>query len=374
MDPQSKHLYIHIPYCVQKCPYCDFNSIAGRNEEFSSYIDALLIELEQYQDQRYDTIFIGGGTPSILPPDICEKFLSGVRQRIQLADNYEWTCEANPGSVDQETFAIMAAHGINRLSLGIQSRHDHHLEFLGRVHNREQAERALSLATQHFSRVSCDFICALPDQSDQEFCDDLACVDDFHLQHISVYLLMIEPGTEFHARYQRGLLPTASQERGAEMLQAARQNLSTRGLQAYETSNFARNGEACRHNLAYWQQCDYDAVGAGAVSTQDHLRRTRLKHPAQYIQSITNGDTAIKHQELLSSHDILLEAWMLGLRLEQGVALQRLQQLGDVQDRWMSAALKYQEQGLIHLDHDYLRLSTNGRPLQDMITVGLMPG
>lgn len=369
----SKHLYIHIPYCAQKCPYCDFNSIAGRNDEFTAYVDALLQELDQYRGNSYDTIFMGGGTPSILPPQLCEKLLRGINERIQFADNYEWTCEANPGSVDQELFAIMAGHGINRLSLGIQSRHDHHLEFLGRVHNRQQAEDALALATQHFPRVSCDFICALPDQSDQEFCADLACVDDFNLQHISVYLLMIEQGTEFHARYQRGDLPTASQERGAELLHAAREGLSARGLHAYETSNFARDGEACRHNIAYWTQCDYDAVGAGAVSTQNSIRRTRHKHPALYIRAINNNEDAIMHTETLSSHDTLREAWMLGLRLETGVNLQHLKNLGDVRDRWLNDAQKFVEQGLVIMDQSHICLSDSGRPVQDAVTVALMP-
>ncbi len=369
----DQHLYIHVPYCALKCPYCDFNSIAGREDEQAAYVSALLQELEQYRGRRYRSLFIGGGTPTFLKPQHLETLLRGIRSCIDLAEHYEWTCEANPGSTDRQQLQLLKDHGVNRVSIGVQSTHAKHLQFLGRIHSADEAHQAIELACQLFDAVSCDLIFGLPDQSAEEIRADLTLYKSYQLQHASVYHLTIEPGTEFHGLYQRGRYQEIDQDLSWELLQMVSDTMHGYGLDAYETSNFAAPGQACLHNLAYWLQRDYDAVGAGAVSTVKGLRQTRLKHPAQYIQAITDTGHAIWQEEQLSLHDSIAETWMLGLRLMQGVSTQRLEQLGDSATRWQGQAQSFIDQGLLEKENEYIKLTKIGRPLQDHITMKLIP-
>lgn len=368
-----RHLYVHIPYCVAKCPYCDFNSLAGREEEYSAYVDALLREADHLEGGPYETIFIGGGTPSILPPALLKKLLAGLRERLQLADDYEWTMEANPGSVDAERFALAAAYGINRLSLGIQSVHEHHLRFLGRVHSVDEAERALALATTTFPRVSADMIVGLPEQSVAEIVEEIAWYQRHGLRHASIYHLAYEPGTEFYARHRRGELKDIDAETSLAILDAVEQGMKSLGMQAYETSNYAVPGEESRHNLGYWRQHDYEALGAGAVSTVKGERLTRQEHPARYIEALDGREDLYRKREHLSAAEVLRECWMLGLRLAEGVSLRRLEDLGDAKERWQPLVDELSDWGLLELSDGHIRLSAAGRRLQDAVTVKLLP-
>ncbi|HYE07830.1 MAG TPA: radical SAM family heme chaperone HemW [Planctomycetota bacterium] len=366
------HLYLHVPYCAAKCPYCDFNSIAGRDAEHAAYVDALLSEVRTLPRGPYATVFVGGGTPTMLGARDLARLMGGVRDRIALDDRYEWTCEANPGSVDAEKFRLLAEHGVNRLSLGIQSTDDRWLKFLGRVHDSRQAERALALARAAVPRVSADIIIGLPGQGDEDIAADLALYRRHDLAHASVYHLTFEPGTEFHALRARGAMTETDPVTSRRQLALVTERLAAFGLDAYETSNFARGGEASRHNLAYWHQRDYHAAGAGAVSTVDRRRVTRHKHPAAYIDGAARGDTAWK-VEALDDRAILTEAWMLGLRLASGVARARLRELGDDEGRWLDRARVLAGEGLVAIDDEAVRLTPAGRPVQDDVTVYLMP-
>jgi len=368
------HLYLHIPYCTAKCPYCDFNSISGREDEFAAYVDALLCEVLTLPTGPYTTVFIGGGTPTRLPATLLARLLAGVRAHITLADDCEVTCEANPGSADAERFAVLAEHGVNRISLGVQSTHDHHLRFLGRVHDAAQAERAIAWARAAVPRVSADLIIGLPGHTTDELRADLALYRRHDLDHASVYHLAIEPGTEFHARRARGDLTEIDAARSRELFALAWDGLDALGLHAYETSNFARSGQESRHNLAYWHQRDYHAAGAGAVSTLARLRTTRLKHPGQYIAALTAGVDHAAVRERLDDRAVLAEAWMLGLRLTEGIALDRLAVLGDPPTRWRARADALITEGLVEEHDRHLRLTRQGRPVQDEVTIYLMPG
>lgn len=364
-------LYLHVPYCVAKCPYCDFNSIAGRDGEFSAYVDALLTEVRRLPRGPYRTVFIGGGTPTILPAPLLARLLAGVRDHIALAEDYEWTCEANPGTVDADRFAVLAEHGVNRLSLGIQSTHDHHLRFLGRVHDAAQAEAAVALAVRTFPRVSCDLIMGLPGQTDAELQADLGLYRRHGLRHASVYHLTYEPGTEFHARRAKGDLRDIDPKESRQRFERLWAELDTLGLHLYETSNFAVPGEESRHNLAYWHRQDYHAAGAGAVSTVAGLRRTRLKHSGQYIAAMGRGEAAVMSDEVLSAKDLLAETWMLGLRLVTGVRIADLD--ADATARWRPRADALIAAGMLEEHDGHLRLTRDGRPVQDEVTVYLMP-
>jgi oxygen-independent coproporphyrinogen-3 oxidase len=367
------HLYLHIPYCAAKCPYCDFNSIAGRLDEHGRYIDALLAEVLRLPRGPYATVFIGGGTPTALSAGLLDRFLTGVRGHITLAPGYEWTCEANPGSADAEKFRVLAGHGVNRLSLGVQSTREERLRFLGRVHSSQEAERALALASAAVPRVSADLIMGLPGQDEAELREDLGLYRRHGLSHASVYHLTYEPGTEFHARRARGELADIPPERSRALFDALWDGLAALGLEAYETSNFARSGEESRHNLAYWRQRDYHAAGAGAVSTVAGVRVTREKHPERYIAAIARGDDAAWKRERLDERERLREAWMLGLRLREGVDRARLVELGDREERWRPRAAGLIGEGLVAERDGRLSVTRAGRALQDEITVALMP-
>lgn len=367
------HLYLHVPYCAAKCPYCDFNSIAGRDDEHAAYVDALLAEVARLPRGPYATVFIGGGTPTMLGAGLLARLLSGVRRHILLADGYEWTCEANPGSSDAARFAILAEHGVNRISLGVQSTHERHLRFLGRVHDAADADRAIAAACAAVPRVSADLMFGLPGQSIAEVEADLALYRRHGLGHASVYHLAFEPGTEFHARRARGEMAEIDGDASHALIDLVAERLAGLGLDAYETSNFARLGQECRHNLAYWRLADYQAAGAGAVSTLDGVRLTREKHPAAYIAAIRAGGDAAWKREDISRLDRLREAWMLGLRLRDGVDLGRIAALGDDPGRWMPHATPLADLGLIRLDAGRLALAPAARHAQDEITVRLMP-
>ena len=367
------HLYLHVPYCAAKCPYCDFNSIAGRDNEHTAYVEALLIELRRLPRGPYTTIFIGGGTPSLLAAPLLARLLAGIREHLTLAADYEWTCEANPGSADGAKFALMAEHGVNRLSLGVQSTHAHHLQLLGRVHDAAQAHRALELATAAVARVSADLIMGLPGQTTAELEADLGLYRQHRLDHASVYHLAYEPGTEFHARRARGELHEIDAETSHAHFATLWAGLDALGLELYETSNFARPGHESRHNLAYWRGHDYYAAGAGAVSTLAGMRVTREKHSGRYIDAIMRGDDASWKSEVLSATDRLTETWMLGLRLVEGVAIAKLLAQGDQESRWRSKAAGLCDLGLLEDTGTHLRLTRAGRPVQDEVTVHLLP-
>lgn len=367
------HLYIHTPYCEAKCPYCDFNSIAGRNDEFAAYVDALCQEIRTLPTGPYDTIFMGGGTPSILPVELLQQIGETLNAYVQLSENYEWTMEANPGSVDQARFHAVRRFGVNRVSLGIQSIFDHHLRFLGRVHNADEANAATDLAQGIFPRVSADMIIGLPGQSEQELRQEMAWYRSRGLRHASVYHLAYEEGTEFHVKLRKGEHKEIDDEQSTLFLQLVEEGLAESGLVAYETSNYALPGEESRHNMAYWLQRDYQAVGAGAVSTIGRQRLTRQPHPQKYIAAVHGEGSLAWKEEELSAQDYLIEYWMLGLRLRQGVSLRRLQQLGDDPQRWLRKAQSLQDFDLIERDREYLWLTSAGRKIQDKVTVELLP-
>jgi putative oxygen-independent coproporphyrinogen III oxidase len=367
------HLYLHIPYCASKCPYCDFNSVAGRDHEHQRYVAALLREVQRLPIGPYRTIFIGGGTPTMLSAGLLARLLAGVRQHVQLAEGYEWTCEANPGSVDADRFRVLAEHGVNRISIGVQSTNGERLRFLGRVHTGAEAEAALSLATGIFPRVSADLIMGLPGQDEAELAKDLELYRRHNLGHASVYHLTYEPGTEFHARRARGELADIEVERSRRLFEVVWDGLAALGLAAYETSNFARSGQASQHNLAYWQGSDYQAAGAGAVSTVAGLRVTREKHSGRYIDAIQAGGDAQWRVESIGERERLVEAWMLGLRLTSGVAVERLLSLGDRAERWRPRVDELSAQGLVNERDGHVMVTRAGRAVQDEVTVALLP-
>jgi putative oxygen-independent coproporphyrinogen III oxidase len=318
-------LYIHIPWCVRKCPYCDFNSHEARGElPEDAYVAALLLDLEaalpRVWDRQVLTVFIGGGTPSLISVRALDALLAGVRARLPLAADAEITMEANPGTVEAEKFAGFRAAGINRLSLGIQSFNDRHLKALGRIHDAAEARRAAELALRTFDNVNLDLMYALPGQTPDEAIADIAAAIAYAPQHLSAYHLTLEPNTYFH-RYPPAL---PDDDDAAEMQDALEVQLAAAGYEHYETSAFARAGRRSRHNLNYWMFGDYLGIGAGAHSKISFknkcLRESRARQPKAYLAQAAAG-AVIPESRDITVPELPGEFMMNALRLNEGFDL-----------------------------------------------------
>ena len=320
-------LYIHFPWCERKCPYCDFNShqIKDGKSGFDEvrYLKALIADLEtelpRIWGRQVHSIFIGGGTPSLLSGSGMQELLSAVRARINLEPDAEITMEANPGSVETEKFATFAKAGINRVSLGIQSFQDEQLKALGRIHNGKEARAAIAIALEHFKSVNIDLMYGLPKQTLEQARDDIETALSFNTPHLSLYNLTLEPNTYFAS-----FPPQLPNE---EIIDAIfEQNLallSKAGYQRYEVSAYAKKGQECKHNLNYWRFGDYIGIGAGAhgkISFPDKVtRQLREKHPEQYMQAMETQGHALVEARDVAAQDLPFEFMLNVLRLSEGV-------------------------------------------------------
>jgi len=320
-------LYIHFPWCEKKCPYCDFNShqvkdgVQGFDEE--RYIKALITDLEtelpRIWGRQVHSIFIGGGTPSLLSPTGMNDLLSAIRARVNLEPGAEITMEANPGSVEADKFAAFAKSGINRVSLGIQSFQDEQLKALGRIHNGEEAKQAIAIAVENFKSVNIDLMYGLPNQSLAAAKADIEIALSFKTPHLSLYNLTLEPNTYF-ANFPPKL-PSEDEidaifEQNLELLTAA-------GYKRYEVSAYAKKDQECKHNLNYWRFGDYIGIGAGAhgkISFPDKVtRQVRERHPETYMQAMESKGNALIESREVSAKDLPFEFMLNTLRLTDGV-------------------------------------------------------
>ncbi len=317
-------LYVHIPWCVRKCPYCDFNSHEKGGEiPEREYVDALIADLQSalplIWGRPVHTVFFGGGTPSLLSPAAIDELIAAFRALAMLSPEAEITLEANPGAVEASKFAGFRAAGVNRLSLGIQSFNDDHLKALGRIHGSAEAKRAAQLAGEHFERFNLDLMYGLPNQTPEQALTDIETALSFSPPHLSCYQLTLEPNTPFAA------FPPDLPEGDlcADMQEAIEARLAAAGYTNYETSAFAQAGRQCLHNLNYWHFGDYLGIGAGAhskLTLHDRvLRQMRHKHPKAYLDSIRNGN-AIQEAHQVEAVSLPFEFMMNALRLADGFA------------------------------------------------------
>jgi oxygen-independent coproporphyrinogen-3 oxidase len=315
-------LYIHIPWCVRKCPYCDFNSHEARGTfPEKEYVAALVRDLEMalplIWGRKVYTVFFGGGTPSLLSGVAIEEILRQVRMLLPLDINAEITLEANPGTVEASKFALFNEAGVNRLSMGIQSFNDVHLKALGRIHSADEAKRAIEIAQQHFGNINLDLMYALPNQTVEQALQDVLSALQYAPQHLSCYHLTLEPNTLFHRNPPQ--LP--DDDASSDMQQGIEELLAARGYQHYETSAFAQPQRRARHNLNYWQFGDYLGIGAGAhskLSFHDKvLRQMRYKQPQAYMEAVGCGEP-VQEAHDVTHKDIAFEFMMNALRLNEG--------------------------------------------------------
>jgi len=315
-------LYVHIPWCVQKCPYCDFNSHQARETiPENEYIAALITDLEsalpQIWGRKVSSIFFGGGTPSLLSGQALDTLLTAIRTLLPLLPDAEIILEANPGTVEADKFAAFRAAGVNRLSLGIQSFNPQHLKALGRIHDDAEARTAIEIAARHFDNFNLDLMYGLPGQTLEQALDDVEQALSFSPTHLSCYQLTLEPNTAFAAAPP--VLPDP--DRCADMQEAIEARLASAGFTHYETSAFARPGRQCRHNLNYWTFGDYLGIGAGAhgkLTLHNRvLRQMRWKQPKQYLAKIPAGQS-IQDEFSVAAEELPFEFMMNALRLNQG--------------------------------------------------------
>jgi len=370
-------LYVHLPWCVHKCPYCDFNSHEARDGvPEDAYVAALLADLEtalpHVWGRRTHAIFLGGGTPSLFSARAIDVLLAGIRARLNLEPGAEITLEANPGTFESDKFRDFAAAGVNRLSIGIQSFNPGHLAALGRIHDAHEARRAVEIAQSHFANFNLDLMYALPGQTLEDAMSDVTAAVATGAPHLSFYHLTLEPNTLFFRHPPQ--LP--DEDTQADIHDSVARHLVDAGYTHYETSAYARAGKACRHNLNYWRFGDYLGIGAGAhakISFADRIvREVRARTPAEYMRRIALGAQIVERRELASG-ELPFEFMMNALRLTDGVPVATLTERTGVSIAALQEPLAAAEsKGLIARDHQRIRPTALGqRFLNDLLQLFL---
>jgi len=359
-------LYVHIPWCIRKCPYCDFNSHERRDEiPEAQYVESLIADLESalpsIWGRRFTSVFFGGGTPSLFSAAAIDRILAAVRARVPLAPDAEITLEANPGTFEQAKFAGFRAAGVNRLSLGVQSFNPVQLRALGRVHDEREARTAAAAALEIFGSVNLDLMYALPAQTVEDARADIAAALAFETPHLSFYHLTIEPNTLFH----RHPPPLPDEDAAADIADAVEAALTAAGYAHYETSAFARTGHECRHNLNYWRFGDYLGIGAGAHSKlslpERVVRQVRYKQPQQYLDQVARGEPLLEEHEVARG-EIGFEFMLNALRLTDGVPVALFAERTGFPLTILRKELDEAERrGLLARDHERIRPTALGR-------------
>jgi len=375
-------IYVHWPYCAAKCPYCDFNSHVPRGApDERRYAEAIIRELRHcadlVPDRRADTIFFGGGTPSLMSPETVGAIIEAVDGLWPLSPAPEITLEANPSSVEAGRFAGYRAAGVNRVSLGVQSLRDEALRFLGRLHSADEARAAVGVAMAHFERVSIDLIYARPGQAAAAWSAELREALALGVGHLSAYQLTIEPGTMFHRLHAAGKLQTPPDDAASDLFEVTQEVCEDAGLHAYEVSNHTVPGEESRHNLIYWRYGEYAGVGPGAhgrlrLPSGDQLATVAISDPAKWLAAVERQGIAC--EEPPAGLDGLAQAeemLMMGLRLTEGLARDRLRALTG-HDVGQAALSELAALGMIDLlPGGCIRLTGHGRLLLNRVTLKL---
>ncbi|MCH4825696.1 MAG: radical SAM family heme chaperone HemW [Planococcus sp. (in: firmicutes)] len=364
-----KGLYIHIPFCHQICFYCDFNKVYFKDQPVDAYIDSLGKELALWKEQGaldkpLETIFLGGGTPTSLTPLQLEKLLAYIHRYVPMAENLEWTSEANPDELTKDKMQVLFDGGVNRLSMGVQSFDEDLLKRLGRTHNNSDVKRAVDSARQvGFENLSFDLMYGLPGQTMQQWDDTLEQAFAFDMPHFSAYSLIIEPKTVFYNLMTKGKLNTVTEDLEADMYEKLMNEMDKRGLKQYEISNFARPGQESHHNLLYWDNVEYIGVGAGAHGYVDGVRYSNAGPLKKYMSPLDEGERPILSTHEVPPHEKMEEEMFLGLRKTAGVSLNHFQTKFQkpMQDVYGSILDKEIAQGNLEIVSGFIRLTRKGR-------------
>jgi len=376
----ARALYIHWPFCLKKCPYCDFNSHVRDGVDAVQWQEALLVDMrheaELASGEALESVFFGGGTPSLMPPELVAALLETAERLWGFAQWIEITLEANPSSVEAAKLAALAAAGINRVSLGLQALDDEALHFLGRLHDVSEGLAALDTAQRHFAKVSFDLIYARPGQTPELWDAELTRALGFGTGHLSLYQLTIEPGTRFATDVRQRAFEPLADDPAADLFELTRERTAAAGLPAYEVSNHARPGEESRHNLAYWRYHDYAGIGPGAHGRRGGMATQRHRKPENYLDAVERNGHGLAEEQALVPREQAAEALLMGLRLREGVDLQALARkvglpVSALIDRDRLAF--HEKLGLAWSRGDRVGVTPQGMPLLDALLGELVP-
>ncbi|MDD5258683.1 MAG: radical SAM family heme chaperone HemW [bacterium] len=365
-------LYLHFPFCQQKCHYCDFNSYAGMEHLLPKYLSAIQQELFMYKVHVsvVDTIYIGGGTPSLLSINDVTRLFDSIRRNFFIADRAEVTMEVNPGSCSLEKLKVIRMNGVNRLSIGLQSLNNESLRKMGRIHSVENFVQTYQDARQAgFTNINVDLIYGLPWQTGEEWQDTLAGVIDLNPEHISLYSLTIEHDTPFGRDLKAGRITRINEDLEAEMYENAVKLLKANGYDHYEISNFAKPGKRCRHNQIYWRNEDYVGIGAGATSYMGRVRFTNVKEIPQYIEKVFGNVYATVEKETLKLEKIIGETIMLNLRMLDGFKMEDLRKRfkTDINEIYGPTIKVLSTQGLLKEEEGNVKLTEHGLMIANQV-------
>jgi oxygen-independent coproporphyrinogen-3 oxidase len=373
MEPQAA--YIHVPFCARRCGYCNFTVVAGRDDLIDAYLTALERELSALERPRpVETLFVGGGTPTHLSPQQLERLMHVVRRWFPLAKGGEFSVEANPADVDRATVDVLAESGVNRLSLGVQSFDENKLSVLERDHRADRVEQACELAREAFSSVSLDVIFAVPGETLDTWCRDLARALQQSPNHVSSYGLTFDRGARFLGRLRHGDLSEIDEETQRAMYETTIDTLVAAGFEHYEVSNFARPGHRCRHNEIYWSGREYYAAGPGAARYVAGVREQNHGSTFTYLKRVLRGDSPVVARERLSPEDTARERLVFGLRMLRGIECDAFERdTGfDVEQLGGQELSRYLEMGFLEKDGKRLRLTRDGLMISDSLWPGLL--
>ncbi len=377
MSAEPLALYVHWPFCVSKCPYCDFNSHVRSSIDQDEWRDALLADLAHEASllpgRTLTSIFFGGGTPSLMEPATAAAIIGAARQHWAADDDIEITLEANPNSVEADRFEDLVAAGVNRLSLGLQSFDDASLAFLGRAHSADEGERALDIAQKHFPRVSFDLIYALPGETEAGWSATLDRALAKGTSHLSLYQLTIEPGTRFASMVDKHEFEPLDGDQAADLFEMTADRTAAAGIPAYEVSNHARAGQESRHNLTYWRYGDYAGVGPGAHGRRLGKRTVRHKKPENFLSGLRRNGHGMIEEEALQAREAADEALVMGLRLSEGIDPVALSTRFGQPIVDGNAVNRLVASGHLERNGDRLRATASGRLLLDRVLVEIAP-
>lgn len=367
-------LYIHIPFCRQKCLYCDFPSFAGREEAQDAYLEALLEEIEksgaQYKGREVCSVFLGGGTPTTLPIPALEKLMQAIFSHFRITPDAEITIEANPGTLHREMAQALRQMGCNRLSMGVQAWQNRLLKRLGRIHTIAEFQGNYRIVREAgFENVNVDLMFALPEQTMADWQQTLKEMTALEPEHISAYSLILEEGTPFYAQYEKGLLEPADEGLDREMYHWAVDFLEKKGYRQYEISNFAKPGRQSRHNRIYWQAEEYLGLG---LSAHSYLEGKRFHNPydlEEYIAATGERERLTQDVELILPEDAMAECMFLGLRLTEGVSFAHFRaRFGEeMQEIYGAQIAKLRQEGLLEATEAGIRLTKRGIDLSNYV-------
>lgn len=369
-------LYIHVPFCVQKCNYCDFNSFKIKGNDKKEYLNAIEKEMKLYSDEfknkQFDSVFFGGGTPSILNIEELKRLVGSVFKNFNIKETAEVSMECNPGTINKEKLIHMKELGINRLSIGLQAIQNHHLKYIGRIHSYEEFEKNYLEAKEvGFDNINIDLMYALPNHKKEEWKESLDKIISLNPSHISAYSLILEEGTKLYEMYDNEEFSLLDEDTDIEMYNYTINKLKENGYNQYEISNYSKEYKECKHNIIYWKCDNYLGLGPGASGYIGDIRYNNISDLNEYNHKISQNIKPIEEETILSEKDKIEEFIFMGLRMNEGISLKVFKERFNIsiEDIYKEPIEKLIASKLLELDKDNLKLTQKGREISNTVFI-----